>query len=610
MAEFKELSAVVVRFAGDSGDGMQIAGERFTDSSALFGNDVATFPDYPAEIRAPAGTIPGVSAFQVHFGSRRVMTMGDELDALVAMNPAALAVHLKDLSPGGLLLVNTAAFTADNLKMAGFADNPLDDPDLQQKYELIAVDISGLTRETLKDSPLRQRDQLRCKNFFALGFMYWVYSRPLQVTIDFLERKWRKSAPDLADANIAVLKAGYHLGDTMETRRHRYQVNKAATAPGTYRKIAGNDALVLGLVAGARQAQRNLFYSGYPITPASSILEGLAAYKNAGVKVVQAEDEIAAIGIALGASYAGSLGVTATSGPGMCLKAEFIGLAISTELPLVIINVQRGGPSTGLPTKTEQADLLQALYGRHGESPLPVLAAHSPSDCFQTALEACRLALKYSTPVILLSDLSVANGAEPWRIPAVETLPDLQVPVAQAGQPYVTFGRHPETLARTQAIPGTPGLEHRIGGLEKDTAGGVNYSGENHQKMTELRAAKIEAISSDLPPMRLTGAETGDLLVVSWGGTYGAVTAAIQHLQTEGYAVSGVHLRYLNPLHSQLGALLAGFRRIVVPELNSGQLAQVLQARYALPVTSFVKMQGQPFRVSEIRENLLTHLTA
>jgi len=606
----QERSSVVLRFAGDSGDGMQIAGERFTDTSALLGNDLATFPDFPAEIRAPAGTIPGVSAFQVHLGSRKILTPGDAPDALVAMNPAALKVHLPELVDGGLLVVNKADFDPEHLAMAGYTSNPLDDEALRRRYEVIELDISALTLESLKDSPLRLKDRLRCKNFLALGFMYWVYSRDLQPTFDFIETKWRKKLPDVADANTKVLKAGYYIGETLETSRHRYTVAKAASDPGRYRKISGNEAMALGLIVAAERAERPLLYAGYPITPASSILEALASYKHAGVTTLQAEDEIAAIGMALGASFAGHLGATATSGPGMCLKAEFIGLAVSTELPLVICNVQRGGPSTGLPTKTEQADLMQALHGRHGEGPLPVIAASSPSDCFATAFEATRIALKYSTPVIILTDLSIANGAEPWRLPDPATLPSIAVPFAPEGEPYLTFKRNPETLARTQAIPGQVGLEHRLGGLEKDESGAVSYEAENHENMSLLRAAKIARIAEELPPLHVNGDRTGRLLVVGWGGTYGAITSAVNALRLEGYSVSSVHLHHINPLPRDLGELLGGFDQVVVPELNLGQLNQVLRARYLVDAKSYTKLKGRPFRVSDLREHFLTFLHA
>jgi 2-oxoglutarate ferredoxin oxidoreductase subunit alpha len=602
---FREMKSVVVRFAGDSGDGMQIVGERFTDTSVTVPNAIATFPDYPAEIRAPIGTIAGVSAFQVHFGSQTVLTPGDEPDALVVMNPAALAVHLYDLAEGGLLIVNSAAFTEENLAMAGFATNPLDDPGLKKKYEVIPIDITGLAVEALKDSPITQREKLRTKNFFALGFTYWVYGRPIEPTIDYINAKWSTKAPDLAEANIRVLKAGYFLGETTETTRNRYMVARAEVEPGTYRKISGNDAIALGLIAGAKKAGRDLLFSGYPITPASSILEALAGFKHFGVKTVQAEDEIAAIGVALGASFAGQIGITGTSGPGMCLKSEFIGLAISTELPLIIVNVQRGGPSTGLPTKTEQSDLLQALYGRHGESPLPVVAANSPSDCFRAAFEAVRIALEFSTPVILLSDGYLANGSEPWKIPDDSSLPEINKPFADPAQPYVPFARDPETHARTQAIPGQEGLEHRLGGLEKNEKGGISYDSDNHSEMTRLRAAKVEAVAKTIPPLRITGEKSGKLLVLGWGGTHGAITSAVESLRLEGFDVSSTNLRYLNPMPPDLGELLKGFDKVLVPELNSGQLALLVRANYLVNAISMTKIMGRPFKVSEIRERIL-----
>lgn len=607
---FREMKSVVVRFAGDSGDGMQIVGERFTDTSVTIPNSIATFPDFPAEIRAPVGTIAGVSAFQVHFGSRKVLTPGDEPDALVAMNPAALAVHLSDLSKGGLLLVNSAAFTDENLKMAGFATNPLDDPSLSEQYDLISLDITGLALEALKETTLTNRDKLRCKNFFALGFMYWVYSRPIEPTIEYINSKWAKKKPDLADANIRVLKAGYFVGETAETNRSRYRVERADVAPGVYRKISGNEATALGLIAASMRSGRDLLFSGYPITPATSVLETLAGYKHFGVKTVQAEDEIAAIGVALGASYAGKLGATATSGPGMCLKSEFIGLAITTELPLVIINVQRGGPSTGLPTKTEQSDLFQAMFGRHGESPLPVIAANSPSDCFSAAFEAARIAVQFSTPVILLTDGYLANGSEPWLIPDESTLPDISKPFAEVGEPYVAFKRDPETLARTQAIPGQIGLEHRIGGIEKNEKGAISYDPENHSIMTGLRAAKVAGIAKFLPPMQVLGARTGKVLVIGWGGTHGAITSAVDTLQAEGFEVSCVSLRYINPMPLDLEELVRGFDKVLVPELNNGQLSVLLRDKYLVDTISMAKIMGRPFKVSEIRQRILDLLTA
>lgn len=602
---FEERQSVVVRFAGDSGDGMQTVGERFTDSSVVVPNAIATFPDFPAEIRAPAGTIPGVSAFQVHFGSREILTPGDEPDALVAMNPAALTVHLDDLTQGGMLVVNTGAFTPENLKMANYQANPLEDPELAKKYELVPIDITELTKEALKDSPLKTRDRLRCKNFFALGFTYWVYGRPLEPTIKFIESKWSKKLPDVADANIQVLKAGYFFGETSEIHRNRYMVTKAAARPGRYRKISGNEALVLGLLAGAKESGRELLYSGYPITPASSILEMVSSYKHFGIKSVQAEDEIAAIGIALGASFAGSIGITGTSGPGMCLKSEFMGLALSAELPLVICNIQRGGPSTGLPTKTEQSDLLQAMFGRHGESPMPIVAAMSPSDCFPVAYEAMRIAVTYNTPVIILSDLYVANGAEPWRLPELGQFDKFPEYTPPASDPYKPFARDPKTLSRTLAYPGMKGYEHRLGGLEKNESGEVSYDPENHAEMTRLREQKIQRIANSYAPLIINGEHEGDVLALSWGGTYGAVTSAVRTLQAEGYKVSSVHLRHLNPLPNDLGETLKRFKRVIIPELNSGQLAMLVRAKYLVDAVPLSKVMGRPFKVAEIRDAIL-----
>ena len=602
--EFKELKTVVIRFAGDSGDGMQTIGERFTDSSAAFGNDLATFPDFPAEIRAPAGTIPGVSAFQIQIGSTEILTPGDTPDALVAMNPAALAVHLRELEEGGILVVNSAAFTPENLKMAGYASNPLEDEALISKYELIKVDINHFTVESLTESELTTKDKLRCKNFFALGFIYWIYSRPLDNTIEFIQSKWSQKYPVLAEANIKVLKSGYYFGETTETSRNRYMVAKAEVSEGVYRKISGNEALVLGLIAGSKKANRNLLYSGYPITPASSILEMLAEYKHFGVKTVQAEDEIAAIGIALGASFAGNLGMTGTSGPGMCLKAEFIGLATATELPLVILNIQRGGPSTGLPTKTEQSDLLQAIYGRHSDAPIPVLAANSPSDCFDTAIEAVRIALTYATPIIVLSDLYLANGAEPWKVPSIDSYESIDVPFAEEGKPYCTFSRNEKTLARTLAIPGQVGLEHRIGGLEKDEAGSVSYDPDNHEDMTQVRADKIDRIADSIPATQILGEDSGKVLVVGWGGTFGSITASVSSMQAEGFSVSSIHLRHLNPLPRDIKEIMSRFDKVLVPELNMGQLNVLLRSQFLVDTIPFNKVQGQPFKVKELTRKI------
>ncbi len=599
---FEEIESAVVRFAGDSGDGMQTIGERFTDSSAFAGNDIATLPDFPAEIRAPAGTLAGVSGYQLQFGSRSILTPGDEPDALVAMNPAALKANIADLPEGGLLVVNVDSFKKMNLKKAGYETNPLEDEEFRKMYQLIELDLTTLTKDALAESPLKPSDKARCKNFFALGFMCYVYGRPLEPTLTFFDQKWGKRLPDVADANSTALKAGHNLGDTMETARNRYQLAKATVTPGVYRKISGNEATVYGLVAGAKCADRELLYSGYPITPASPVLEGLSALKKFGVKTVQAEDEIAAMGVAIGASFAGDLSVVATSGPGMCLKSEFIGLASITELPVVICNVQRGGPSTGLPTKTEQSDLLQSLFSRHGDCPLPVIAAHSPSDCFDCAIEACRIALTYCTPVIFLSDLYVANGAEPWLVPNASELPLIEAKFANPDEPYISYKRNPDTLARTQAIPGQPGLEHRIGGLEKSEDGGVSYDPENHEEMTYLRAEKVERIADSLEATNLHGKGEGDLLVIGWGGTYGAITSAVQAMQTEGFSVSSLHLRHLNPLPKDLGEIISKFKKVIVPELNLGQLSLILRAKYLVDAIPLTKVQGKPFKVSELRE--------
>ena len=606
---FEEIESAVVRFAGDSGDGMQTIGERFTDSSAFAGNDIATLPDFPAEIRAPAGTLAGVSGYQLQFGSRSILTPGDEPDALVAMNPAALKSNVSDLPEGGMLVVNVDSFKKMNLKKAGYESNPLDDEEFRKKYQLIELDLTTLTKEALSESPLKPSDKARCKNFFALGFMCYVYGRPLDPTLKFFDQKWGKRLPEVAEANSTALKAGHNLGDTMETARNRYQLAKAVVQPGVYRKISGNEALVYGLVAGAQSANRELLYSGYPITPASPVLEGLSALKKFGIKTVQAEDEIAAMGVAIGASFAGDLSVVATSGPGMCLKSEFIGLASITELPVIICNVQRGGPSTGLPTKTEQSDLLQSLFSRHGDCPLPVIAAHSPSDCFECSIEACRIALTYCTPVIYLSDLYVANGAEPWLVPNAADIPSIDAKFADPSEEYISYKRNPNTLARTQAIPGQPGLEHRIGGLEKSEDGGVNYDPENHEQMTHLRADKVERIADSIPPTQLHGEEHGDLLVIGWGGTYGAITSATQAMQAEGFSISSLHLRHLNPLPKDLGDIIKRFKKVIVPELNLGQLSLILRAKYLVDAIPLTKVQGKPFKVSELRDSFHKELS-
>lgn len=600
----EHLETVVVRFAGDSGDGMQTVGEKFSDSSALLGNDISTFPDFPAEIRAPQGTLPGVSGFQIQFGSKEILTPGDAPHALVAMNPAALKVNLKDLVSKGLLVLNTAAFNPNNLKKAGYDQNPLEDEDLRRKYTVVAVDMTSLTKEALADSPLKPDQKIQCKNFFALGFMFWVYSRDLKYTIQWIEKKWAKK-PDVCAANIKVLKAGYFYGETCETLPTHYAITQAAVEPGTYRKVTGNEAFCLGLAAVTELSKREIIYGSYPITPASSILEGLSALKHFPIRTVQAEDEIAAIGVAIGGSFAGQLGVTGTSGPGVCLKSEFIGLAVITELPLIIINVQRGGPSTGLPTKTEQADLMQALYGRNGEGPIVVLAPQSPSDCFNIIIEAAKIALKFKVPVMVLSDGSLANGAEPWKLPSSQDLVSFVSEDAKAGEEYIIYKRNPETLARKLAIPGTPGLEHRIGGLEKNEKGEVSYDSDNHEKMVKLRAEKVNRVVSEIPKTVVRGNPMSDILVVGWGSTYGSITEAVNQLNKEGHPVASIHIRHLNPLPSDLESILKQYKKIIVPELNGGQLSFYLRGKYLVNAESFNKIKGLPFTVAELKAHIL-----
>jgi 2-oxoglutarate ferredoxin oxidoreductase subunit alpha len=600
MPQKTTLEKVVIRFAGDSGDGMQLTGTEFTKAAAIAGNDISTFPDFPAEIRAPAGSLAGVSGFQLHFSSSDIYTPGDAPDVLVAMNPAAFKTNIEDLTPRGILIVNSGTFVEGNLKKAGYEINPLDDPQLAQKYRLHLIDISQLTMAALEGSELSVKEKGRCKNFFALGLVYWMYGRDPQAQVQNITEKFGKK-PQLADANIRVFKAGYHYGETAEVFQEIYDVAPAKFEAGVYRNITGNEATALGLLAAAQSAGKQLFYSGYPITPASSILHQLARYKNFGVVTLQVEDEIAAVGAAIGAAYGGSLAVTASSGPGIALKGEGIGLAIITELPLVIVSVQRGGPSTGLPTKTEQADLLQALYGRNGEAPLPVIAAKTPGDCFYVAFEAMRIAVKYMVPVMVLTDGFLANGAEPWPVPELDKLPPVTVNYRTDPEGYLVYKRNPETLAREWVIPGTPDLQHRIGGLEKDfLTGNVSYDGDNHERMTHVRAAKVERVAQEMGPLELFGDEKGDVLLVGWGGTYGALRQAAGVLRNQGQRVSHVHLRWLNPLHPQLGALLQNFRHVLVPELNMGQLSMVLRARYLVDAKGVNKVQGQPFKVQEI----------
>jgi len=595
----EELETVTIRFAGDSGDGMQLTGTQFSNTTALVGNDLGTFPDFPAEIRAPAGTLPGVSAYQICFSSRDIRTPGDQPDVLVAMNPAALKVHLPDLPEGGMILVNTDAFTEQNLKKAGYATNPLEDGSLA-KYRVFKIPISTVNMSALREVNLPAKDKERCKNFWALGLMYWLFDRPLEPTLRWIEEKFKKN-PELAKANATALRAGYAYADASEIFTTHYRVKKARIAPGVYRKITGNEALALGLIAASELAGRPLLYASYPITPASDILHELAMHKNFGVRTFQAEDEIAAVCAALGASFAGYLGATGTSGPGMCLKSEAINLAVMTELPVVIFDIQRAGPSTGMPTKTEQGDLLQALFGRNSDSPLIVLAPATPSDCFYMAIEAFRLAIKYMTPVIVLSDGYLANGAEPWKLPSLDELPKIEVTFRSDPQGFYPYQRDPETLARPWAIPGTPGLEHRIGGLEKQhITGNVSYDPENHQLMTHLRAEKIARVAQDIPDVEVFGDGEGELLVVGWGGTYGAITSAVEQVRAKGLPVSSIHLRYLNPLPRNLGQVLSRFRRVLVPELNMGQLVLLLRARFLVDAIPFNKVKGRPFKISEL----------
>jgi len=603
-SKVQSLEQAVIRFAGDSGDGMQLTGTQFTNTAALFGNDLATFPDFPAEIRAPAGTIPGVSAFQIRFSSVDIHTPGDTADVLVAMNPAALKVHLPELKRGGILLVNTASFLRKDCQLAGYDENPLDRPSLDEDYRTVRVDLNQLTKERLKDSGLDNRAIMRCKNMAALGILFWMFNRSLEPTIKAIDAKFRKGKPEIADANIAVLKAGYHYAETVELLHTTYQVAPAKLPKGTYRNISGNAAVSLGLVTASKLSKLPLFYGTYPITPASDILHSLSTYKRDGVITFQAEDEIAAVCSAIGASYAGNLAVTASSGPGIALKGEAIGLAVMTELPLVIVNVQRGGPSTGLPTKTEQADLLQALYGRNGECPIAVVAAATPADCFRMAIEACRIAIKHMCPVMLMTDGYLANGSEPWLLPRIEDLPEIKAEFRTDPNGYQPYMRDPKTFARPWVKPGTPGLEHRIGGLEKqDGTGNVSYDPDNHFHMVRTRQAKIDAIAEDIPEQEFDGDREGDLLVVGWGSTHGAICGAVESVRAKGVAVSRLHLRHLNPLPKSLATTFAGFKKILVPEMNLGQLSKVLTA--TVPQASYAplhKVSGRPFTNEEIAD--------
>jgi 2-oxoglutarate ferredoxin oxidoreductase subunit alpha len=601
------LKSATIRFAGDSGDGMQIVGSRFTETSALFGNDLSTFPDYPAEIRAPAGTLFGVSGFQIQFSSQDVYSPGDEPDVLVAMNPAALKVNLKDLKQHGTIIANEDAFIEKNLNLAGYKSNPLEDGSLAG-YKLIKVPVTRATNNAVQDLGLTAKDANRCKNFYALGITYWLYDRPLEITMHWLESKFSKN-PVIAEANIKALKAGFYFGETAEIFTTRYKVAPAKLPKGIYRNITGNHAAALGILAASLKSGLPLFLGSYPITPASDILHDLSSYKNFGVKTFQAEDEIAAVCAAIGAAFGGSLAFTSTSGPGMALKQEAIGLAVMVELPLVIANIQRGGPSTGLPTKTEQADLFQAILGRNGECPLPVVAASSPADCFMMMFEAARIACKFMTPVVFLSDGYLANGAEPWRIPHESELPIIEGEFRTEKEGYFPYMRD-EFLARPWVKPGTPGMEHRIGGLEKQhITGNVSYDTANHEFMVNLRAEKVKNIENYIPLAEVDGDQEGELLIIGWGSTYGSITAARERLLAKGYNVSRVHLKYLNPMPKNLGDILNRFKKVMVPELNLGQLSMLLKAYYLKDVIGYNKVQGLPFKASEIEKKAIELLT-
>lgn len=608
------LSEVTIRFAGDSGDGMQLTGSQFTNTTALMGNDLSTFPDFPAEIRAPAGTVAGVSAFQINFGSKQIYTPGDEADVLVAMNAAALKANLKNLKKGGLIIANTAGFDKKNLQLAKCNTNPIED-NSSQGYRLIKIDVNRMVSESLKDSGLGFKEIDRSKNMFVLGVLYWLYSRPLEATIQFIQSKFGKKSPEIAQANIKVLQDGYTYGEATEIFTSRFEVKQADLEKGTYRNMTGNEATVLGLVAASEVSNIPLFYGSYPITPASDILHGLAKQKAFNVRTFQAEDEIAAIASSIGASFGGCLGVTGSSGPGIALKGEAIGLATMLELPLVIINVQRGGPSTGLPTKTEQSDLLQALYGRNGEAPLVVIAAKSPADCFDTIYESCRIALEHMIPVLFLSDGYLANGSEPWKFPNVEDLNPIHVNYQKAPETedfeFLPYKRD-EKLSRPWAIPGTKGLEHRIGGIEKQhETGNISYDPDNHQFMIKLREEKRNKVAEFIPLQTIdNGTDTGKLLFVTWGSTYGTVKTAVFEARNEGYDVSHIHITYLAPFPKNLEYILKGFDKVVVPELNNGQLVRLIRDQFLIPAQGFNKIKGLPFTVAEVKEKIYSILNS
>jgi 2-oxoglutarate/2-oxoacid ferredoxin oxidoreductase subunit alpha len=608
--QVQKLDHVIIRFAGDSGDGMQLTGDRFTQETATFGNDLSTLPNFPAEIRAPAGTLPGVSSFQLHFADHDILTPGDVPDVLVAMNPAALKANLLDLPRGADIIANTDEFTKRNLSKVGYAANPLDDGSLSA-YQLHALQITSMTVKALEGYEISRKDAERAKNMFALGLLSWLYNRPTEGTMKYLASKFA-AKPDIMQANIAAFQAGWNYGETTEDFSVQYEIKPATLRPGSYRNITGNTALAYGLVAASRRSGLPLFLGSYPITPASDILHELAKLKRFGVRTFQAEDEISGVGAALGAAFGGGLGVTSTSGPGMCLKAETIGLAVSVELPLIVCDIQRAGPSTGMPTKTEQADLLTALYGRNGESPVAVLAPATPADCFETAIEAVRIAVKYRTPVIILSDGYLANGSEPWRIPAVDSLAKLrdefrfaipdEGPGADGTPEFLPFKRDPRTLARPWAIPGTPGLEHRIGGIEKaDGAGTISYDADNHDKMVRLRQAKIDGIAADIAPLEVDDpGGSARVLVLGWGSTYGSIGAAARRIRLAGGAVAQAHLRHLSPFPANLGDVLRSYDKVLVPEINLGQLALLLRGRYLIDVISYNRVRGLPFRAAEL----------
>jgi 2-oxoglutarate ferredoxin oxidoreductase subunit alpha len=603
MKHVETLPRVTIRFLGDSGDGMQLTGTQFTRATALSLNDLSTLPDFPAEIRAPAGTTYGVSGFQIQFSSEDVYTPGDEADVIVAMNPAALKAGLKYLKDNGVILLNIDSFTDRNLKLAKYESNPLEDGTLSG-YQVFPIEMTRLTKDALENVELTNKEKDRCKNFFALGVVFWLFNRPLEPTLEWIQKKFA-GKPEWIEANTKALLAGRNFADSTELFQTSYEVPHAVIEPGIYRRITGNEAIALGLVAAGVKSKHSIFYGSYPITPASDILQYLSVYKNFDVKTLQAEDEIAAIGAAIGASFAGDIGVTGTSGPGVALKSEFMGLAVMTELPLVILNIQRSGPSTGMPTKTEQADLMQAFFGRSGEAPLPIIAPSSPSDCFMAAYEAVQVATHFMVPVMVLSDLYLANSAEPWKIPDTDQLPGFDMPIAQPGEAYKPYLRNPETLARKWALPGTPGLEHRLGGLEKeDVTGNVSYDPLNHQKMVMYRAEKVKRVGKFVTEPNIIGPDSGDVLVVSWGSTYGAVYSAVKQLQKEGQNVSMLHLRWINPLPEILGQTVKNFKRVVVPELNTGQLLKIIRSEYLVDAVGINKIQGMPFTVKELLGSL------